>query len=71
MSIFDVKKNLILPEEMTPELAEFLGILTGNGNYHKSHALYLSGYKNLEKWIQMKGFSNSRHINKIMGREGV
>ncbi len=50
----DIKRRLTLPDEMSCELAEFIGILTGDGyiNYYPSNELYvieISGNKISDK----------------------
>jgi len=42
----------------------------GTGKYHIGHSLFLHGEKGLSKWVNMIGFSNPKHSNKLMGRVG-
>ena len=57
-SDFDIKRCLKLPIEMTPELAEFLGIMVGDGCI--SHKLTKDGYQ--DYFISISG-------NKILDKE--
>ena len=51
LSYYDTKRGLILPKDYNPKLAEFLGILTGDG--------YINIYKKYNNIIEIAGHSES------------
>ena len=66
----DIKQNITIPQELTPELAELVGVIIGDGHIYKNKSAYVIGFTGNPK-LEEEYYEYLKRLIKIVWNKEV